>query len=66
MANGSTGVNGIIERVVQELGSFDELDVACPSAAGTGLGISQNYIPAIEAGSRHAGSQLQQQMGVSR
>jgi DNA-binding XRE family transcriptional regulator len=26
------------------------------------LGISQNYIPAIEAGARHAGPKLQQQM----
>ena len=26
------------------------------------LGISQNYIPAIEAGARHAGLKLQQQM----
>ena len=26
------------------------------------LGISQNYIPAIEAGDRHAGPKLQQQM----
>jgi DNA-binding XRE family transcriptional regulator len=26
------------------------------------LGISQNYIPAIEAGARHAGPKLQQQL----
>jgi transcriptional regulator with XRE-family HTH domain len=29
---------------------------------GRDLGISQNYIPAIESGARHAGPKLQQQM----